>query len=73
MQVSKQKLLLHFKSLEKHMERAFWGDNIKPDYATNLFLLQKMKKEISDGNLACVASVSNLVIARKLEREQKLG
>ena len=55
------------------MERAFWGDNIKPDNATNLFLLQKMKKEISDGNLACVASVSNLVIARKLEREQKLG
>lgn len=49
-ELSKRKLLLHFKSFEKQIERAFWGDNIKPDTAANLFLLQ-IKKEISDGNL----------------------
>ena len=44
-----------------------------PEIEDLLFVVDCSKSEIITQSIACVASVSNRVIARKLEREQKKG
>ena len=44
-----------------------------PEIEDLLFVVDCSKSEIITQSTACVASVSNRVIARKLEREQKKG